>query len=101
MPVENLVVAAPVIAVARGQVVGVRRGFDDLARPLRLVCADVTGGAGQFGGDIQLGLGWFHSSWEAVLELCAGSAGLIAANTGNAVVDVHAVDASQIFEVQL
>lgn len=94
-------VTPPVIAAARGHVVRVREGFDALAGPLRSACSDASGGAGQFVGDLEVGLARFQLSWEAAIGVCSDSAELIAANTGSAVLDVHAVDASQSAKLQL
>lgn len=97
----NLVVTPVVIETARSHVVKVREGFDELPGPLRSAISETSRGAGQFVGDLEVGLARFQLSWKAALGVCADSAGLIAANTGSAVLDVHAVDRSQTAELLL
>jgi hypothetical protein len=93
-----LVVTWPVVWAARDQVVRVRDAFGNLVVPLGSAHQEVTDGAGQFLGDLDVGAARFHLSWKAVFGVCSASAGLIAANTGQAVLNVHAVDAAHVSE---
>jgi hypothetical protein len=93
-----LVVTSGVVGDARVEMGRVRDAFGNLVAPLVSAHYEVTDGAGQFRPDLDVGVARFYLSWKAAFGVCSESAGLIAANTGDAVLNVHAVDASYVVE---
>lgn len=92
-------VTPPVIQAASDQMVRVRDMSDNLVAPLGTANSEVTDGAGQFLPDLDVGAARFFLSWRATFGVCSESAGMIMANTGKAVLDVHMADSVHVWEL--